>query len=396
MPSPIVTYAQVITQPLQGLHNHFSQLAAHQGYANDQLRLHANDLLSVFKGDGATAFADFVSYYLHISERHVQVLGEVANAVYICYFDIIDATYTVSRADLHDGLVDKVLTNVSLNAIIQNGRDAVQTAINDMLSTLNDTKTIEGDFFGRIFPVNLGEAFGDLWSESNDAEHLIDNLTSLLQDIGMVLGRWASTICDTVRKLLRFVSSALWDIADFNCDFAESTDNRKTDFDPNASFLLVRNAAQTPPTPEQRALAKANRDYFNTYGVKNGNVDINLRSSEGKGGHTLKRHVFITDAKAEKAVRPGGEKYGQAYGTFLDANTAQAGVYEAILGGQAVQDKKNPWNMLYKSVDIGHPVGHVHIYDAKANVVKKQEISKVTVVITTLGDCYILSAFPSL
>jgi len=238
MSSAVHTFVQPITEPLNGLHSHFSQLATRHRDANDQLRSHANDLLSTngFMGDGAIAFSGLVSYYLNTSEKHMQALDDAANAAYTCHSNIMDATYTASSANLHDGLTHKVLRQVNHDHIIQNGGDSIQAVISEMMSTLNDMKNSAGGFFGNLFTGHFGDAFGDLGQAFSDVGQLVGDITGMLQDIGRVLGQWASAIRDAVGNCLKVVGSVLWNVVDFVFDFSGIVNDVKTLFDPHKSL----------------------------------------------------------------------------------------------------------------------------------------------------------------
>lgn len=241
MPSAVYTFVQPITEPLDGLHSQFSLLAAKHRDANNQLRTHVNDLLASgssngFTGDGATAFSSVVNYYVNTSEKHAQALDSAANTVRTCHTNIMDATDTAASAGLHEDLTHKVLNKVTHNDVIQNGGDAIEVVVNDLMSTLSDMKKTAGGFFGNLFSGNLGAAWGDVEQEVGDAGQLVSDITSLLQDINKVLGQWASTICDVVGNCLKFIGTALWDVVDFVFDFSGIVNDVKTLFDPKKSL----------------------------------------------------------------------------------------------------------------------------------------------------------------
>jgi hypothetical protein len=241
MSSAVMTHAQAITQPLEGLHGNVSQLAAKHREANDQLHSYANDLLSSgtsdsFVGAGATAFLGLVSYYVDTSEKHMQALDDAANAVRTCYSNVMDATYTASSAGPHDGLTHKVLKQVTHDDIIQNGDASIHAIVSHMTSTLHDMKHTAGSFFGHVFTGHFGDAFGDLGREFSDVGKLVGDVTSLLQHVGHVLGQWASAIRDAVGNCLKVVGSVLWNVVDFVFDFSGIINDVKTLFDPKVSF----------------------------------------------------------------------------------------------------------------------------------------------------------------
>jgi hypothetical protein len=267
MPSSLLTFVQTIIGPLAEVRSHVSQLAAVCEDANKQwyshtTDLHSSDSFNVFIGNGARAFFDRSSYDLHIWERHVQVLNDVANAILICESDTMDATDIALQAHLHGGLLDKIFTKVSPDDIIQNGRGAIEEVINNMMSILDEVKS-SGDFLGHPFFPHFRDTFGDLGQEFNNAEHLVLYTTNQLQNIRSVLGQWASTVSDSVDTCLKFIQSI--DVVDFVSDFSDIINNGKRDFGPETSLLLAQIFAIL--TLEQRAHEKVNKDYFEKYGI---------------------------------------------------------------------------------------------------------------------------------
>ena len=240
MATHVHAFVQPITQPLDELHTHFSQVAAAHRDANSRLRAHADELLTsdtneIFQGDGAAAFSGLVNYFIDTSEKHAQTFQDAALSVKTCHTSVMDATHTASSAGLHGPLVHKVLTRVTHDDVIQQGGDSIWAVVNDMVRTLEDMQNTAGSFFGDLFTGHFGDAWGDVTHEVDDAKRLVSDVTSLLQDIGHVLGQWASTICSAVGTCLRFIGTAAWNVIDFIGGFSSIVHDVQTLFDGKAS-----------------------------------------------------------------------------------------------------------------------------------------------------------------
>jgi uncharacterized protein YdbL (DUF1318 family)/uncharacterized protein YukE len=242
MSTYVVDYVQPIVQPMDSLQGHFTQLVAIHREANAQLRSQTQDLVSsgtseTFQGEGAKSYSDLVNYYLTNSEKHLQVLEDASNTIKTSHGTIMDATYSASSANLHDGLTNKVLTQVTHDQIIQQGSEPIWAVVNEMLSTLNDMKNTAGSFFGDLVSFHFGDALGALGREFSDAGQLVGEITSLLQDIGRVLGQWASEVCNAVGQCLRFLGGAIVGLLDFVTGFSSMVNDIKTLFNGKASLL---------------------------------------------------------------------------------------------------------------------------------------------------------------
>jgi hypothetical protein len=236
----VTTYVQPITQPLEGLHNSFTQLASQHRTINTQLRNHANDLISGsglnFKGQGAQAFSGLVNYYLDTSEKHMKTFDDAAGAVQTCHLDITTASVNADGAGLHPGLTNHVLGQVSHDDIIQRGSEPIWAVVNDMMKTLGDMVHQGGSLVGDFFTGHWGNLGGDLGRMWGDLGNLGSDAMSLVQDIGHVLGSWADTVWNAVKTCASFIASAAWHVADFVLGISSIINDVKTLFDPHKSL----------------------------------------------------------------------------------------------------------------------------------------------------------------
>jgi uncharacterized protein YukE len=256
MSTYVIDYVQPIVEPMDSLQGHFTQLAASHREANAQLRSQTEELVSAggsetFQGEGAKAYADLVNYYLSTSEKHLQVLEDAASTIKTSHGTIMDATYTAATANLHDGLTNKVLTQVTHDQIIQQGSEPIWAVVNELLYTLNSMEQTAGSFFGDLFQAHFGDALGALGQEFNDVGQLVGEISSLLQDIGRVLGQWASEVRSAVGRCLQFLGNAVVGLLDFVTGFSSMVNDVNTIFSGKASLQdkllaagdLVLNAA---------------------------------------------------------------------------------------------------------------------------------------------------------
>jgi hypothetical protein len=218
MSSTVTNYVQPITQPLEGLHNAFTQMASQHRSMNERLRSHKNDLLSnsfAFQGRGAGAFGSLVDYYLNTSEKHMQAFDDAAGAVQTCHSTITSASSSADGAGLNQGLTNHVLSQVSHNDIIQRGSDPIQAVINDMQRTLSDMASSAGGIFGNLIHFHFGAAFDDFMHEGSDIKRMAGDMMGLLQDVGRVLGQWATSIYDAIQKCLPTIRSIAQNVINF-------------------------------------------------------------------------------------------------------------------------------------------------------------------------------------
>ena len=241
MAGTVTTYVQPITQPLEGLHTSYTQLASQYRTINTQLRTHANDLLSGsntnFKGQGAQAFSGMVNYYLNTSEKHMQTFEDAAGAVQTCHSAITTATSSAAGADLNETVTNHVLSQVTHNDIIQRGSEPIWAVINDMLHALSDMAHQGGSLFGDFFTGHWGNLGSDLSKAWGDLKSLGSDAIGLVQDVGHVLGSWADTISSAVSKCMSVIGSIALKVADFVTGFSSMINDIKTIFSGKASFL---------------------------------------------------------------------------------------------------------------------------------------------------------------
>lgn len=247
MAGTVTTYVQPITQPLEGLHSGFTQLASQYRTINTQLRTHANDLLSgssmSFQGQGAQAFSGLVSYYVDTSEKHMQTFDDAAGAVQTCHSDITMATASAAGAGLNETVVTHVLSQVTHNDIIQRGSEPIWAVINDLLHTLGNMAHQEGSFLGDVFTGNFGGAWNAIKQEWGDLKTLGSDAMGLVQNVGHVLGSWADTISSAVNKCMSVIGSIALKVADFVTGFSSIVSDIKTIFSGKASLLQKLEAA---------------------------------------------------------------------------------------------------------------------------------------------------------
>jgi hypothetical protein len=218
MSSTVINYVQPITQPLEGLYTAFTQMASQHRDLNDRLRSHKNDLLSnsfAFKGSGATAFAGMVDHYLDASEKHMKAFDDAASAVQTCHSTITIASNSADAAGLNDALVNHILDQVSHNDIIQLGSAAIQAPINDMKSTLDNMSSTDDDLWGNLIHFHFGAAFGDLLQEGRDAKRMLGDMWNLLLQAEHILGQWAESVWDAIKKCLAIIWTAVKNVANF-------------------------------------------------------------------------------------------------------------------------------------------------------------------------------------
>jgi uncharacterized protein YukE len=217
--STVTNYIQPVTQPLEGLYTAFSQLASQHRDANDRLQTHKTDLVAAsgfnFQGLGADAFSSLVDSYLNASNKNVQVFDSASTAIQSCHSTIMTASNSADGAGLHPGLTQHVLSQVTPNQIVEQGSDPIQSVINEMMNTLNDMKNSAGGFFSNLFHLHFSSAFDDLIHIGGDIKQMAGEVMSLLDHIGSVLGQWASTICDAVKRCMSTLVSVLDNVGHF-------------------------------------------------------------------------------------------------------------------------------------------------------------------------------------
>jgi uncharacterized protein YukE len=242
MSAYVTEYVQPIAQPLDSLQGQFTQLAAIHRDANARLHSQTDELVSsgtsdTFQGEGAKAYSDLVNYYLTTSEKHLQVLEDAAHNIKTNHATIMDATSSAASANLHEGLTNKVLTQVTHDQIIQQGGAPIWSVVNELLSTLKNMEQTAGSFFGDIIHGHVGAALGALGHEFSDVGQLAGDITSLLQDIGNVLGQWADDVSNAVNRCLQFLGHAVVGLLDFFTGFSSMVNDVKTIFSGKASLL---------------------------------------------------------------------------------------------------------------------------------------------------------------
>ncbi len=219
MSSIVTSYAQPITQPLEGLYTSFIQLASQHRDMNGRLRSHRNDLLSNagfnFQGLGADAFSSLITSYLSTSEKHLQILDDAASTVQSCHSTIMTASNSADGAGLHPGLTQHILSQVTPNQIVEQGSDPIQAVINEMMNTLNDMKNSAGGFFSNLFHLHFSSAFDDLIHIGGDIKQMAGEVMSLLDHISSVLGQWANSVFDAIKKCLPAIESATKNVLNF-------------------------------------------------------------------------------------------------------------------------------------------------------------------------------------
>ncbi len=240
MEGTVTTYVQPITEPLQGLHTNFTNLASQHRDINKQLRNHADDLLSgssfTFQGAGAQAFSGLVNYYVDTSEKHMQAFDGAADAVRTCHSTITTASGNADGAGLHPGLTNHVLSQVTHNDIIERGSEPIWSVVNDLIGKLGDLVHQETSFWGNVFTFHFGSALDDLVQAGKDIKQIASDATSLLQDIGRVLGSWAETVWSAIKTVGSFLGSVLWNVADFVLGISSIINDVKVLFDPHKSI----------------------------------------------------------------------------------------------------------------------------------------------------------------
>jgi hypothetical protein len=346
----VTTYVQPITEPLQGLHTGFTNLASQHREINKQLRSHADDLLSgsgfTFQGAGAQAFSGLVNYYVDTSEKHMQAFDGAAGAVRTCHSTITTASANADGAGLHPGLTNHVLSQVSHNDIIERGSEPVWSVVNDLIGTLGDLAHQETSFWGNVFTFHFGSALDDLVQAGKDIKQIASDATSLLQDIGRVLGSWAETVWSAIKTVGSFLGSVLWNVADFVLGISSIINDVKVLFDPHKSIWEKLLAAGD-------LALNVGMDLSMVLGIGEG-----LKAGELliKGGIDL----------GEKLVEDGGEKVVEELGekgaedvteAFSKSAGEEASQLSADLYGPAIEN--NPEELANMVSDVQKSGGNV-------------------------------------
>ena len=321
MAGAVTSYIQPITEPLQGLHTSFTDLASQHRDINKQLRTHANDLLSgsgmSFQGAGAQAFSGLVNYYVDTSEKHMKTLDSAANAVRTCHSTITTASANADGAGLHPGLTNHVLSQVSHNDIIERGSEPIWAVVNDMMKTIGDMLHQGGSFLGDVFTGNFSGAWDALKKEWGDLGNLGSDAMSLVQDVGRVLGSWADTVWNAIKTCASFIGRILWDVADFVLGISSIINDVKVLFDPHKSLWDKLLAAGD-------LVLNVGMDVSMFFGVGEalkggelllkGGIDLGEKFMENGGVDMVEKGLAdLSDKGAEDLGNKGADEVGKAW-----------------------------------------------------------------------------------